>query len=121
MHKLNEKAMVLRAARASVREHTPRDPLMDDCDWDDPLEVKWRLEYMQMRRESPPAGAIGCRSVAEVAADAEVLGFARDADHGGGLRSNDEIVVRTRYTRKQYLADYGVTPDADGTAICWQD
>lgn len=120
MHTDTRDDLILRVARAAVRDHAVRDPLTDYWGYDGP---DWLIDRLLLLRENRENGRRYAqqkrRTVQDVVSDAEVLGCARDANHGGGLRDYaEEIVIRVRYA-ETWGADYAVAPSLP--ALCWAD
>ena len=133
-------AMLLRVARAAVRDHAIRDPLAyygdeefdPDGRWMPPLWGSTRTEmavdrllHMSEMRDSKRSRGTAAflwgeqerRTVEETLSDATVLGLASDFDPRYS-RHAAEIVIRVRYA-EPWMADYAVGPQLPPS--CWQD
>lgn len=122
-HTLTERDLILRVARAAVRDHARHDRLARYTVAED-LEngvslgeaIMNRMYWLAEIREFPMPDQKR-RTVGEVVRTAKVLG--RSADLDPKFHSYpDGIVIRVVYA-ETWIADYEVCQD--GSAICWQD
>lgn len=109
---MTESALVLRATRAAVRDHAPRDPLTVATDG--LLDRLYMLQETRHHHWHEQAR----RTVADALTTAVVVGRASDLTSAKYVRAADEIVVRVTYA-ETWLADYAVAPGLP--ALCWAD